>query len=199
MSEYNPFLAEQRNSVNHMNYYYFKNAFTPEEIIKIIELGEKYPKKIATTVGQDHEDVASDYRLSEIAWMDNNEETDWIYQKVYNYGITANKEMWNFDIWGNQDPLQYTKYYGNGGNYNWHADLGPSISNRKLSCVLQLSSPEEYDGGDLQMNLGGEISNVTKDLGTLCFFPSFVLHRVTPVSLGVRKSLVLWLSGANFR
>ena len=107
--------------------------------------------------------------------------------------------MWNFDIWGFQDPFQYTRYYGNGGHYEWHADLGPGISNRKLSCVLQLSTPEEYEGGDLQMNLGEGPITVPKALGTICFFPSFILHRVTPVNTGVRKSLVLWLGGANFR
>jgi len=107
--------------------------------------------------------------------------------------------MWNFDIWGYQDLLQYTKYYGNGGHYDWHADLGPGISNRKLSCVLQLSTPEEYEGGELQMNPGGDIMSVPKGLGTICFFPSFLLHRVTPLTSGTRKSLVTWLCGANLR
>ena len=107
--------------------------------------------------------------------------------------------MWNFDIWGYQDLLQYTKYYGDGGHYDWHADLGPGISNRKLSCVLQLSTPEEYEGGELQMNPGGDIMSVPKGLGVLCFFPSFLLHRVTPLTSGTRKSLVTWLCGANLR
>jgi PKHD-type hydroxylase len=111
----------------------------------------------------------------------------------------ANKNMWNFDIWGYQDGFQYTVYYGDGGHYDWHADLGPGISNRKISCVLQLSDPGEYEGGDLQMNPGGNILTVPKGLGTLCFFPSFLLHRVTPLNGGVRKSLVNWFCGANFR
>jgi len=107
--------------------------------------------------------------------------------------------MWNFDIWGYQDSFQYTIYYGDGGHYDWHVDMGPGISNRKISCVLQLSDPEEYDGGDLQMNPGGQILTVPKQLGTICFFPSFMLHRVTPLNSGVRKSLVNWFCGANFR
>ena len=49
------------------------------------------------------------------------------------------------------------------------------------------------------MNPGGGIVSVPKVLGTLCFFPSFLLHRVTPLTSGVRKSLVTWISGANFR
>lgn len=198
MSVYNYFLDKQRNNVNHLNYYYFTNAFTPEELVKIIEIGEKFPKKAATTVGNDGDQV-SDYRLSEISWINANDETSWIYTKLSDYAEIANKEMWNFDIWGYGDALQYTKYYGNGGHYDWHADLGPGISNRKLSCVLQLSTPEEYDGGELQMNPGGNIISVPKGLGTLCFFPSFLLHRVTPLTSGVRLSLVTWFCGANLR
>ena len=199
MSVSNHFLPEQRNFVNHLNYYYFTDAFTPEEIVRIIQTGESLQQLNATTVGGDNEDVVSEYRKSEISWIEENPQTDWIYQRISHFAKIANKEMWNFDIWGYQDSLQYTKYYGNGGHYDWHADLGPGISNRKLSCVLQLSTPEEYEGGVLQMNPGGNILEVPKALGTLCFFPSFLLHRVTPLSSGVRKSLVTWLCGANFR
>jgi len=199
MSSSNYFLEGQRNNVNHLNYYYFTDVFTPEELVKIIEIGESLPKQKATTVGHDNEDAENTFRLSEISWISDNPETEWIYRKISNLAKIANKEMWNFDIWGYQDLLQYTKYYGNGGHYDWHADLGSGISNRKLSCVLQLSTPEEYEGGELQMNPGGDIMSVPKGLGTICFFPSFLLHRVTPLTSGTRKSLVTWLCGANLR
>ena len=199
MSSKNYFLHEQRNNVNHLNYYYFTNAFTPEEIIKIREIGDSYPKQKGTVVSDEHKEGVSDYRISDISWLDDNPQTSWIYQKLSDYAKIANKEMWNFDIWDFHDGLQYTTYYGDGGHYDWHADLGPGISNRKLSCVLQLSDPGEYEGGDLQMNPGGNILTVQKELGLLCFFPSFLLHRVTPLTGGVRKSLVTWLCGANLR
>jgi len=199
MSSPNYFLSEQRTNVNHLNYYYFTDAFTPEEIVKIIEIGESQVMQSGTTVSNELEPTVNDYRLSEISWINDNPESQWIYQKISHYAKIANKEMWNFDLWDYYDSLQYTKYYGNGGHYDWHADLGPGISNRKLSCVLQLSTPEEYEGGDLEMNPGGGVISVPKRLGTLCFFPSFLLHRVTPLTSGVRKSLVTWISGANFR
>ena len=199
MSSSNYFLESQRNNVNHLNYYYFTDVFTPEELVKIIEIGDKLPKQKATTVGSNAEDIDSSYRLSEISWILDNPETEWIYRKISDLAKIANETMWNFDIWGYHDSLQYTKYYGNGGHYDWHADLGPGISNRKLSCVLQLSTPEEYEGGELQMNPGGNILSFTKGLGTICFFPSFLLHRLTPLTSGTRKSLLTWLCGANLR
>ena len=52
--------------------------------------------------------------------------------------------------------------------------LGPGLSNRKLSVVLQLSDPGEYEGGELQINVGGSILSVPKELGLICFFPSFL-------------------------
>jgi PKHD-type hydroxylase len=181
-----------------MNYYYFTDVFSKEELELIRTIGDKTPKQAATTVA-DENDVVSEYRKSEIAWLDDNQETRWLYEKIADLCKIANRNMWNFDIWGYQDSFQYTVYYGDGGHYDWHVDLGPGISNRKISFVLQLSDPGEYDGGDLQMNPGGQIMTVPKGLGTLCFFPSFMLHRVTPLNSGVRKSLVNWFCGANFR
>jgi len=192
------FLNEQRTQLNHMNYYYFTDAFTKEELTQIRKIGDNHPKQSATTVSDEAQHV-SDYRKSEIAWLDHNQDNGWLYSKIADLCKIANKTMWNFDIWGYQDSFQYTIYYGDGGHYDWHVDMGPGISNRKISCVLQLSDPEEYDGGELQMNPGGNILTVPKQLGTICFFPSFMLHRVTPLNSGVRKSLVNWFCGANFR
>jgi PKHD-type hydroxylase len=199
MASNNKFVSNQRNNVNHFNYYYFTNVFTDQEIEQIIEFGESQPKIKATTVGEDVSQQVSEYRVSDIAWLSNNPKTKWVYDRISDLAIKANNEMWNFDIWDFQDDLQYTSYYGNGGHYDWHADLGVGISNRKLSIVLQLSNADEYEGGELQMNTGGTILNVPKEKGLICFFPSFVLHRVTPLSSGLRRSLVTWLCGANLR
>jgi len=192
------FFNQERDFTNHFNYYYYKNAFTPTELEDIKKLGESFPKVPAETGGGEDSQV-SDYRISEISWIDQQPRSNWLYDKIADYAIEANKEMWKFDIWGYHDSLQYTNYYGNGGHYDWHADLGPGISNRKLSVVLQLSNPEDYVGGDLQMNIGSQILTVPREYGLLCFFPSFVLHRVTPLTSGHRISLVTWLCGANLR
>lgn len=200
MANENKFVSNQRNNVNHFNYYYFTNAFTEQEIEEIIKIGESISKVTATTVGGDGVDgQVTNYRKSEVSWINRKENTKWIYDRISDLAIKANSEMWNFDIWDFQDDLQYTTYYGDGGHYDWHADLGVGISNRKLSIVLQLSDPNDYEGGDLQMNPGGNILTVPKEKGLICFFPSFMLHRVTPLTSGLRRSLVVWLCGANLR
>ena len=123
----------------------------------------------------------------------------WIYDRISQLAMNANKEMWNYDVWGYSDSIQYTNYYDNGGHYDWHADLGPHMSNRKISCVLQLTDPDELEGGDLQFNNGAGIVTPPKGRGILTIFSSFVLHRVTPLTKGNRKTLVAWISGPNFR
>lgn len=191
------FIQEKRDNTNHLNYYYFTNSFTDEEINKIKRTASLLPMTSGKT-GVDSQ-TEEKVRKSEICWISDSDENTWLYEKIAMYAKIANKEMWNFDIWGFQDDLQFTRYNGDGGHYSWHADLGPGMSNRKLSCVLQLSEPEDYVGGDLEINIGGDILSVPKKKGNICFFPSFLLHRVTPLTSGVRESLVTWLCGANLR
>ena len=198
MSSKNFFMNSlHREGLNLTNYYYFTKAFTDQEIEDIKTLSDKYPKQEAKT--EAGEGMLSDYRKSEICWIPENEDSSWLYLRIAEYAHEANKAMWNFDIWGFPDDLQYTLYHGDGGHYDWHMDLGPSIANRKLSMVLQLSDPTEYEGGDLQINTGGYISTVPKEKGVISFFPSYLLHRVTPTLSGTRISLVTWLGGNTYR
>ena len=191
------FLDKQRNDVNYFNYYYYKNAFTDSEIDEICRLGES--KEILSAVTGTN-DKPTEYRVSDISWIEDDSESAWLYDKIARYADEANRIMWNFDIWGYHDSFQYTIYNGGEkGHYDWHVDCGPQMSNRKLSCVLQLTDPSEYTGGDLELNLGSYINKVEKGKGVLTFFPSFILHRVSPLESGKRRSLVTWLCGANLR
>jgi PKHD-type hydroxylase len=192
-----PFIAQHRTELNHLNYYYYVNAFTDDELDTLIRMAEKLPKQSGMTGGGDdvHE---SNYRISDISWIPQNEDFLWVYERITNLAMAANAQMWNFDLWGYHDDLQYTVYNGGGGHYDWHADLGPNMSNRKLSCVIQLSDPKDYEGGTLELNQGN-ILEIPKERGLVCFFSSFTLHRVTPVTSGKRISLVSWISGPNFR
>ncbi len=198
MSANHFFISKERNNVDHYNYYYFDNAFSEDELTRIHNIANSYPKIAATTVGDEGLNV-SEYRKSSVVWLPDEPKSLWLYNKISDLAHTANTNMWNYDIWGYNDQLQYTIYEGNGGHYDWHADLGPSISNRKLSCVLQLSDPNDYEGGGLELNSGAGSIKIEKKKGRIVFFSSFVLHRVTPVTSGTRISLVTWLSGRNLR
>jgi len=200
MSYSNPFNQNQRNKqIDYINYYYFSEAFTPEEIQQIIEMGENLDLYNGQIGGGEHTENL-DYRRSKIGFIEPNEENQWVFDRLAHYALTANENMWNFDLTDFGDDLQYTTYYGeNGGHYDWHTDVGESVCNRKLSMVLQLSTEEEYEGGNVQLNVGHGVLDFGKEIGSLYIFPSFVLHRVTPVVSGVRRSLVAWITGPNLK
>ena len=179
------------------------NNITKEHIIKAIQeidtivngsLEYEFQKAIIMDEGN-----TDKFRKSNIKWLPFDSKWEWVIDKIMSQVTEANKTIWNFDLKSIIDNIQYTEYEGNGGHYDWHLDLGPGLSNRKLSVVLQLSDPNDYVGGDLEMNVGGSILKVPKEKGLICFFPSFLLHRVTPLSSGTRTSLVTWLCGANLR
>jgi PKHD-type hydroxylase len=194
---YFDFITQESHQADLYNFYYFNEVFSPEEIKTIINICEELPKEVATV---DYNETTDNIRRSEIAWLENNNDTNWIYERLGEYVNAANVEMgWNFDLNGMYEHIQYSIYYDNGGHYNWHSDIGQGTPHRKISLSLQLSTPEEYKGGKLEFNLGSYVSEANNEIGSLTLFPSYLLHRVTPVTSGVRRSLVLWVSGKPFK
>ncbi|HXS81027.1 MAG TPA: 2OG-Fe(II) oxygenase, partial [Gammaproteobacteria bacterium] len=85
------------------------------------------------------------------------------------------------------------------GFYDWHTDFAGIRPLRKLSISIQLSRAEDYEGGELELLYGNQPQKLDKTRGTLIAFPSFMLHRVMPVTRGTRWSLVAWVVGARWR
>jgi PKHD-type hydroxylase len=181
--------------VDQTNYYWFEDGFSSEDVGKIITLTKANELEEATVINGSGKDI----RDSSIKWFEPNEETSWIYDTVLNYIQEANS-IWKFNLYSIIDNIQYTEYRGGGGHYDWHIDIGPgSISHRKVSVIVQLSDPSEYSGGILELNLGGNITAIPQVKGSVIVFPSYLLHRVTPVTSGLRKSLVLWAGGEHYK
>jgi len=182
--------------VDQTNYYWFKEGFSLSEIKSIKDLSMDFPFEKATTVLSDPDNKA---RKSQIKWLDLNSKTDWIYNKITDMAIEANI-TWNFNLYSIIDSIQYTEYYEGGGQYDWHVDIGPkNISHRKVSVTIQLSNSDEYEGGELELWTGNGHSIMPRGKGVSTFFPSFTMHRVTPVTKGTRKSLVLWIGGEHYK
>lgn len=139
------------------------------------------------------------YRKSNVKWIYFSKETKWLFVKLMKLIQGTNNEHWGFDLVMAREPIQYTEYIDD-GHYDWHIDVGGGYMNqRKVSVSVLLSDPNEYDGGDLQIWPGGEIKTAERVLGGVTLFPSCLLHRVTPVTKGVRKSLVFWVGGIPYR
>lgn len=184
--------------IDQTNYYWFENIFLDEEYDFINNLQGLYPFEKATVI-DDSINTKNQARKSEIKWLHHDEKSDWLYNKIETMVLEAN-QTWGFDIYSIKDSIQYTEYYEGGGHYNWHMDTGPfPINNRKISITIQLSNPDDYTGGDLEIWTGNGVQTCARQKGAALLFPSYMLHRVTPVSSGTRKSLVLWVGGNPYR
>lgn len=135
-------------------------------------------------------------RITKITWADKMSVIGCIAQ-TYLLNINA-LSGWNFHL-GMMENIQIGKYE-EGGHYNWHIDLGNPDANgqmRKLSFAVLLNDPAEFDGGQLEFD--GVTQQPEQGQGTIVIFPSYVTHRVTPVTRGVRYSAVTWVNGPAFR
>ena len=208
--------------MNLQNYYwYFVNALPHSMCDQIIKHAEKKKLEIASigglsnTINEEKKltKEKNKIRNSNIVWLDDR----WIYNEIHPYIHNANKNSgWNFQ-WDWSESCQFT-IYKKKQFYDWHCDSWDSVYNRpenlnehnkirKLSVTVSLSDPKEYSGGLLQFDFRNsrEGKPVIRDAieilpkGSICVFPSFVWHRVTPVTKGTRKSLVIWNLGYPFK
>tara|TARA_B110000285_G_scaffold71974_1_gene82973 strand:+ start:236 stop:901 length:666 start_codon:yes stop_codon:yes gene_type:complete len=179
-----------------------------------VETGDKLTKKEIKNIQKK--------RDSDIVWMNDK----WIYDAVHPYIHEANKLAgWNFE-WDWSESCQFTKY-GVGQYYGWHCDSWEEPYQRKqnedgtypidhgkirkLSVTISLTEPDEYVGGNLEFDFRNQIDwerdkkskikecTEIRPRGSIIVFPSFVWHRVAPVTKGVRNSLVVWNLGYPFK
>jgi PKHD-type hydroxylase len=136
-----------------------------------------------------------------VSWMNSNDpEAAWIYRKLTDAVNTVNKQFWEYDL-DYIETLQYTIYDEHDDHYNGHIDMMlTGLHMRKLSFSLQLDDPDTYEGCDLEMSSGGQTWVPTKRTqGTFIAFPSWLMHRVTPLTSGSRRSIVGWVCGPKFK
>lgn len=203
-------------------FWFFEKALSDQFCNKLIDFCMTKQKQLATT-GKEKIKLEKKSKLSkkdilqlkkirnsDVVWT--NEQ--WIYDEIYPYIHKANVNAgWNFD-WDWSENCQFT-IYGKNQHYDWHVDsfetpyedtdVNFNKKIRKLSVTCFLSDPKDYKGGELEFdlrNLSNGKSNIKKIIlpkGSVIVFPSFVWHRVRPVTKGTRYSLVIWSLGYPFK
>ena len=161
------------------------DLFLEEEVEQIIELGDA----LVLSEGKIKDDkVDHSIRNSRIAWIHPGKDTWWLFDRA----IMVFKSGLPFST---LQSMQYTVYYDK-GHYDFHRDIGTGDEIMKARVnvgILQLSSPSEYKGGVLQIKLeDGEVIDVMKNKGMTTTFPINLLHKVSPVTSGIRKTLIMW-------
>ncbi len=172
-------------------------VFKEEDLHKIISIGESLDSKEGV-LGADNR-IDNVVRKCKTSWIPFNDESKFIYDTLSEVVVRVNASHFGFNLFGFTESFQYTTYTDDSDHYDWHMDKGTIKSSpRKLSAVLMLSDPDEFEGGVLELMTSVNVIKTEKKLGRIFIFPSWVLHRVTPVTKGTRKSLVSWVSGPKF-
>lgn len=197
-----PYLLPINARPDPIQHFAFKDeVFTPDECQAIIALGDKYEWRRAKTLGGEENDPR---RRSDVAWLPwGSPEESWIFERLSHWVVSLNAQFFGFDLNAFGEAFQITRYdAAERGYYSWHQDFGPGImSVRKLSFVVQLTDPNAYTGGDLEVFMAKIEKNVAipRAQGAMVVFPAYEPHRVVPMKSGIRHSLVGWVSGTPFR
>ena len=194
----------------------------PEKVVDLIE--EDLSLRFDEEMGDSRlmgDALNKDKRNSQNAWVPT---SHWLGGFMWHYISRANRENFLYDLrCVDGESMQYTQY-GVGQFYSWHNDAGiagaykpATVGNRsdglaqdfvnenielvrKLSFVLQLSDPDDYEGGNLQLlDESGASYFAPRKRGTVILFDSRTQHRVLPVKSGLRKSIVGWTVGPRWK
>ena len=180
----------------------WQGLFSAAELDAIVRLGDGLAMEKAelSVGGADYENI----RATQVAWVPREAPTEQFYRRMEEAILHLNARFFRFDLSG-LAVFQYALYGGaEGGHFDWHKDYGrdpadPDQEPRKLTISLQLSDASDYEGCDLQLRGGHQIDTAPRARGTLIAFPANVLHQVTPIRGGIRRALVAWAVGPEFR
>lgn len=193
---------------------YWDNVFTEEEIDKMCKYFDEHGVERASTIGVPDKETNEpgnvtneDVRRSNVKFHNRTEDTFWIFDRINWVVNELNDMFYNFDLNG-YETIQYTEYDDHElGKYDFHMDTVMDVDYndyemRKLSLTILLNKPGvDFEGGDFEINNSSELNPLKIETfpGRVIAFPSFMIHRVAPVTKGKRKSLVVWVLGPKFR
>lgn len=195
---------EEREFVTY-SWTYWDSGFSNEELEKMELYFSSQEMQNGKIIDEENIEVVKKIRRSKIKFYERDSETSWIFDRFNSIITTLNESFYNFNLNGYEN-FQYTEYHeSDNGEYNWHTDILYGKNDykytRKLSIVMCLSEPEkDFDGGEFQINCGNQETpeTIMMKKGRIIAFPSFLIHRVKPVTRGTRKSLVIWVIGPKF-
>jgi len=175
------------------SYAYWEKVFSKDECEKIIKIAKDKGLIKGITRGK------TDVRESQICWLYSSDDLDWVFRRITDIVLNLNDRFFQFDLHGLNEGLQFTNYKAPSNKYGKHIDRSLDTLIRKLSLSIQLTDPNEYEGGELFLYENEKGIEMKKEQGTLILFPSYILHEVKPVTKGERNSLVAWITGKQFK
>ena len=173
------------------------NVFSDQQCELIKQLGYSLNVNTATTFGG-NPNGDDRIRKSKVSFLPRIEKTVWIYNILTSLVFEANK-IFNYDLTGFHEKIQFAAYSEKKSHYDYHIDIHHLYPARKLSICVLLDNPDEFEGGEFSFTLGARSEQIPLVKGSAVIFPSFILHKVNPITQGKRHSLVAWIGGPNFK
>jgi PKHD-type hydroxylase len=172
------------------------SVFKPAECSLIISLAQLRQQHTGKVLHAKRGSTLSMARRCDLAWLAPEDDTKWIFDRLWPIMQEQNAAIWNFDI-DRISALQYLHY----GPLNWyarHVDNGsPAVATRKLSMSIQLSAPSDFVGGRLRIWSQSPERHASDAQGSVTIFPCYLPHQANPVWWGSRHALIAWCHGAS--
>lgn len=178
---------------------FLPDALDGDDCARLIEMAGAQPLRDAGLVGGN---TAHRLRRADIAWLDDMPAAGWVMDRMIALVGRANRDHFGLDLTDFGESAQIARYGAErASHFDWHSDIGAGTwaARRKLTIVVQLSEPADYEGGALELWPASAVATAPRLQGLAAIFPAFTLHRVTPVTAGKRWSLTLWAHGPAFR
>lgn len=175
--------------------HYFQDVFTKDECHNIINFTDTSLQGSYTEYGQ--QDNFSNTIKSK--YINRTSGTEWVWGRITKYVWQVNGDFFNFNL-NCIDDLQIMEYRKN-SLFQWHIDINgvEHFTSRKLSVVVFLTERNDFKGGQLLFEFNeNEKEAIEMRQGSMLVFPSFQVHKVTPVIEGIRHTLVAWAHGTPF-
>jgi PKHD-type hydroxylase len=184
--------VEQSNHL-HLDWVMCSELLSAETCDSLVALGQSFPLDKTTVVGQDR---LKEHRVGNVHVLPSAPRTRALYQLLWDTALDATKQHYGLILSGITRMPHYVEYHAGRGHFHWHNDYSHESveSPRKLTVIIQLSDGNQYEGGDLEV-FGAVTSTPPRERGRVICLPSFVPHRVTPVTSGVRRIIVAWIAG----
>jgi PKHD-type hydroxylase len=177
-------------------WYFYKNFYTLEQCRELSTFLESWPSGGTDIPAVDVKKTA---KVHTVKWGFAKQK----FSDLESVSHYTNKEMFGYNLYSfqDQDMINYNTYSSNdNGEYDWHKDAElDKIYDLKLTVIANIST-EKYEGGQFELFMNGPV--YIKELdepGSILIFPSYYIHRVLPVTQGIRKTVSFWIPGPNFR
>ncbi len=190
--------------VERITYAWWGRLFTDEGIDELCRIASGVEEIKGRIGGDKRSELRETVRKSRIRWLAPDlKGMEPPYKAITDMINEVNDDYFHFDL-THLLSFQFAEYHAKEkGHYDFHIDGGlfSWLGERKLSMSMLLNDPSEYEGGKFQFRLGTKVITPSEIAvkGQSIIFPSFISHRVTEVTKGVRKSLVVWACGPNFK